>query len=96
MQLVCEDRLHISQVGAVGSSLGSYPRGRQFESGTLQHHFLGDTKVRFISFLVIIERHIVRENSMPFKMVLWCNGSTRDFGSLRDCSIQSRTTIITI
>lgn len=25
-------------------------------------------------------------------MVLWCNGSTRDFGSLRDCSIQSRTT----
>ena len=92
MQLVCEDRLHISQVGAVGSSLGSYPRGRQFESGTLQHHFLGDTKVRFISFLVIIERHIVRENSMPFKMVLWCNGSTRDFGSLRDCSIQSRTT----
>lgn len=31
---------------------------------------------------------------MPFKMVLWCNGSTRDFGSLRDCSIQSRTTAI--
>ena len=29
---------------------------------------------------------------MPFKMVLWCNGSTRDFGSLRDCSIQSGTT----
>lgn len=67
MQFVCEDRLHKSQVGAVGSSLGSYPRGRQFESGTLQHHFLGDTKVMFISFLVIIERHIVRENSMPFK-----------------------------
>ena len=39
MQLVCEDRLHKSQVGAVGSSLGSYPRGRQFESGTLQHSF---------------------------------------------------------
>ena len=94
MQLVCEDRLHISQVGAVGSSLGSCPRGRQFESGTLQHHFLGDTKVRFISFLVIIERHIVRENSMPFKMVLWCNGSTRDFGSLRDCSSRSRTTFL--
>lgn len=31
---------------------------------------------------------------MPFKMVLWCNGSTRDFGSLRDCSSQSRTTAI--
>lgn len=29
---------------------------------------------------------------MPFKMVLWCNGSTRDFGSLRDCSSRSRTT----
>ena len=42
MQFVCEDRLHKSQVGAVGSSLGSYPRGRQFESGTLQHSFLGD------------------------------------------------------
>ena len=94
MQLVCEDRLHISQVGAVGSSLGSSPRGRQFESGTLRYHFLGDTKVRFISFLVIIERHIVRENSMPFKMVLWCNGSTRDFGSLRDCSSRSRTTFL--
>lgn len=25
-------------------------------------------------------------------LVLWCNGSTRDFGSLRDCSSQSRTT----
>lgn len=25
-------------------------------------------------------------------LVLWCNGSTRDFGSLRDCSIQSGTT----
>ena len=31
---------------------------------------------------------------MPFKMVLWCNGSTRDFGSLRDCSIQSGTTLV--
>ena len=29
---------------------------------------------------------------MPFKIVLLCNGSTRDFGSLRDCSIQSGTT----
>lgn len=29
---------------------------------------------------------------MPFKMVLWCNGSTRDFGSLRGCSSRSRTT----
>lgn len=44
MQHVCEDRLHKSQVGAVGSSLGSYPRGLQFESGTLQHSFLGDKK----------------------------------------------------
>lgn len=33
---------------------------------------------------------------MPFKMVPLCNGSTRDFGSLRDCSIQSGTTIIAI
>ena len=50
MQFVCEDRLHKSQVGAVGSSLGSYPRGRQFESGTLQHSFLGDKKIGFISY----------------------------------------------
>ena len=50
MQLVCEDRLHISQVGAVGSSLGSCPRGRQFESGTLQHHFLGDKVIRLLVF----------------------------------------------
>ena len=89
MQLVCEDRLHKSQVGAVGSSLGSYPRGRRFEFCTCNTHFLG---YKVIRLLVIIERHIVRENSMPFKMVLWCNGSTRDFGSLRDCSIQSGTT----
>ena len=27
-------------------------------------------------------------------LVLWCNGSTRGFGSLRDCSIQSGTTTI--
>ena len=33
---------------------------------------------------------------MPFKMVLWCNGSTRDFGSLRDCSIQSGTTLVVL
>ena len=31
---------------------------------------------------------------MPFKTVSWCNGSTRDFGSLRDCSIQSGTTLV--
>lgn len=35
-------------------------------------------------------QHPVRENGVF--LVLWCNGSTRDFGSLRDCSIQSRTT----
>ena len=29
---------------------------------------------------------------MPFKIVLLCNGSTRDFGSIRDCSIQYGTT----
>lgn len=93
MQLVCEDRLHISQVGAVGSSLGSCPRGRRFEFCTCNTHFLG---YKVIRLLVIIERHIVRENSMPFKMVPLCNGSTRDFGSLRDCSIQSGTTIIAL
>ena len=62
-----------------------------FESCTCNTHFLG---YKVIRLLVIIERHIVRENSMPFKMVLWCNGSTRDFGSLRDCSTQSGTTNI--
>ena len=29
-------------------------------------------------------------------LVLWCNGSTRDFGSLRDCSIQSGTTLVVL
>ena len=96
MQSVCEDRLHISQVGAVGSSLGSCPIGRRFEFCTCNIHFLGDTKAKFISFSFIIERHIVRENSMPFKMVLWCNGSTRDFDSLRGCSSQYRTTTVEI
>lgn len=37
-------------------------------------------------------QHPVRENGVF--LVLWCNGSTRDFGSLRDCSIRSRTTAI--
>ena len=95
MQSVCEDRLHISQVRTTGSfaKLKYETWSNRFESCTCNTHFLG---YKVIRLLVIIERHIVRENSMPFKMVLWCNGSTRDFGSLRDCSIQSGTTIIAI
>ena len=53
MQLVRENRLHTSQVGAVGSSLGSCPRDRRFEFCTCHKGFLKVLNHKYVKRLFL-------------------------------------------